>query len=93
MENKGWVSGEWLACCQVCGKKDLAGHLKHRWDGLIVCAEDWETRHPSDFIKAVREESNKLPFVSRRPAEVDVSPTYLSDPNNVKPTGTFGDYS
>lgn len=88
-----YTVGEWYACCQVCGKKLLSSKIEKRWDGLYTCKEDWEPRHPLDFVRSVRETSNKLPFVAPRPAEVDVSPTYLADPNNVKPTGTFGNYS
>lgn len=88
-----YTPGEWYACCQVCGKRVLSSMIQKRWDGLLTCREDWEQRHPLDFVRGVREDSNRVPFVSKSPTVNDVSPTYPFDPNNVKPTGTFGDYS
>ncbi len=32
-----------------------------RWDGLMVCKDDWEPRHPSDFYRP-RNDVHKLPF-------------------------------
>jgi len=28
----------------------------------MVCEEDWEPRHPQDFVRGVQERSNILPF-------------------------------
>lgn len=43
--------GEWNGICDVCGFKFKSCDLKKRWDGFMVCAEDWEPRHPSDFFR------------------------------------------
>lgn len=47
-----YVSGDWLALCDVCGRKYKASKLKARWDGLMCCNADWEIRQPQDFVKA-----------------------------------------
>ena len=47
-----YAKGEWNAICDVCGKKVKSHHLKKRWDGLLVCREDWEPRHPQEFVRA-----------------------------------------
>lgn len=47
----------WNAICQVCGAKKKATVLQRRWDGLMVCQDDFETRHPSDLIRAPKEQS------------------------------------
>lgn len=44
--------GDWRASCDVCGRDYKAGSLKKRWDGLMVCSDDWEPRHPQDFVRA-----------------------------------------
>lgn len=44
-------SGDWNVICDICGKKIKSSLAKHRWDGFIVCPEDYEHRHPQDFIK------------------------------------------
>ena len=50
--------GEWNAICDVCGFKFKSGELQRRWDGMMVCSADFETRHPQDFIRARREKTS-----------------------------------
>lgn len=54
---KNWTyrSGDWNAICDSCGKKLKASQLNKRWDGFMVCADDWEPRHPQDFIRAKKD--------------------------------------
>jgi hypothetical protein len=54
--------GTWNAYCDVCAGKFKADKLKKRWDGFMVCPQDWEVRHPQDFLRAVKETSNILPW-------------------------------
>lgn len=70
MKKNFFVSGEWNITCDVCSKKIKAGDARHRWDGLLVCAEDFENRHPQDFVKA-RQDKITVPFT--RPLE---TPTF-----------------
>jgi hypothetical protein len=44
--------GDWDAICDSCGRKFKARELKKRWDGLMVCWQDFEPRQPQDFVKA-----------------------------------------
>jgi len=55
MTYKGKWPGTFAAICDVCGKRFPSDKLRDRWDGLKVCKNDWETRHPQDFIR-IREE-------------------------------------
>jgi len=48
----------------------------HRWDGFIVCKEDWEARHPQDFIKA-KTDRISVPF--SRPQRDDFSDDELGN--------------
>jgi len=59
-------SGSWNIYCDVCNKKIKSGEAKQRWDGFIVCPEDWEPRQPQDFVKA-RVDKISVPFA--RPTE------------------------
>lgn len=43
--------GDWNAICDVCGFKFKASKLKKRWDGAMVCDNDWEPRHPQDLMR------------------------------------------
>lgn len=47
---------QWNAICDVCGFKYKNWQLKPRWDGLMVCKEDWEARQPLDMIKIPKDE-------------------------------------
>lgn len=53
--------GDWNTICDSCGRKFKASSLRQRWDGLMVCNEDWETRHPQDFLR-VQKERIAVPF-------------------------------
>lgn len=46
------ATGNWVVICGVCTKRIRANTARKRWDGLIVCAEDWEPRHSLDFIRS-----------------------------------------
>ena len=45
--------GDWIAICDVCGRKYKASLLKKRWDGLMCCDDDWEIRQPQDFVRGI----------------------------------------
>ena len=45
--------GNWIADCDVCGRKYKASLLTERWDGLMCCPDDWEIRQPQDFVRGV----------------------------------------
>lgn len=63
-----WKSGDWNAICDICGFKFKASELRKRWDGLMVCDTDWETRHPQEFIRPLPDQQ-KLPWT--RPEGTD----------------------
>ncbi len=63
------VLGDWNVICDVCGQKYKASETKKRWDGLIVCPQDFENRNEQDFLR-VRREQISVPF-ARPEAEPD----------------------
>jgi hypothetical protein len=46
-----YKKGDWIAMCDVCGRKYKASLLAQRWDGLMCCTQDWEPRQPQDFVR------------------------------------------
>lgn len=76
MRNTQWQSGRWNAICDVCGFKFKNTQLKERWDGLMVCQSDWETRHPQEMIRAIPDE-NKLPWTRPEGTDTFISVTYI----------------
>ncbi|MFN7882058.1 MAG: hypothetical protein ACK5PF_03455 [bacterium] len=71
--------GNWNALCDSCGRKFKANQLKRRWDGLMVCEEDYELRHPQDFLRVQRERIS-VPFARPYPAYDTFIPVpYIDD--------------
>ena len=65
--------------CQVCGFKTHSDDMRERWDGLLVCSEDWEERHPLDTPRRPRKERSPR-RVSPEPSDVNISDVF---PNGV----------
>lgn len=45
--------GDWKTICDACGRIFKATELRKRWDGFMVCEQDWEPRQPQDFVRGV----------------------------------------
>jgi hypothetical protein len=69
MRTTWWDSGKWNAICDVCGFKFKDTDLKRRWDGLMVCSDDYEMQHPQERIRPIPDQK-KLPWT--RPEATDV---------------------
>jgi hypothetical protein len=61
-------SGEWNFICDVCGFKKKISEGRKRWDGLLVCLEDWETDHPQKYLR-VRETGTAVSIIRDEPAD------------------------
>ena len=60
--------GDWIADCDVCGRKFKASKLVRRWDGLMCCEEDWEIRQPQDFVRGVAD-TQIAPWLRPEPSD------------------------
>jgi hypothetical protein len=69
-----YTSGDWNIVCDVCDKKIKASESRKRWDGLIVCQDDFEYRHPQDFIKS-KQDKIYVPYVRKEVDDQFVFPT------------------
>jgi hypothetical protein len=67
--------GDWLADCGVCGFTYYASELRKRWDGVMVCASDFEERHPQDLLRIPRSER---PVPWTRPQEAIAASTFVN---------------
>jgi hypothetical protein len=77
-----YKKGDWLAICDVCGRKYKASTLRKRWDGLMTCQQDWEPRQPQDFVRGVAE--HVAPPWTKPESEPDVfftNPYYCASPS------------
>lgn len=72
-----YKKGSWLAICDVCGFEFLSHQLRERWDKLMVCDDDFEERHPQDFVRGVKEST--IPWSRPEPADVYVNVPYIGN--------------
>lgn len=76
MAKNYYISGSHNFICDVCGFKHKATEAKLRWDGFIVCPDDYEMRHPQDFVLA-KVDTITVPFSRPRPPDVFTSVPYV----------------
>lgn len=50
------VLGDWNAICDCCGFKFKASELRKDWRGLMVCAQDYEPKHPQLMIRIPKDD-------------------------------------
>lgn len=67
------ILGNWNSLCDRCGRKFKASELMKDWQGLMVCKEDYELRHPSDFLRTQREKI-AVPWSRPYPAQDEFLP-------------------
>ena len=73
MSTPGYVAGDFWRICDACGFQKRASETFKRWDGLMVCAEDWEPRHPQDFVRG-RTDRQTVPNPRPEPLATYVGP-------------------
>ncbi len=89
--------GKWLVVCDRCGFKRMSDEVTKTWDNLIVCKPTvkqgcFETRHPQDFVRAVKEDTS-VPFTRPQPTDLTTDVSYVESTIGTQettiPTGTF----
>lgn len=72
------VKGQWNVICPVCGFKKKSGEMLKRWDGVYVCKEDWEIRHPQDFLRVEAEDTSVPYSYGDDPIDPDPIPVFIA---------------
>ena len=72
MSNTYYKKGQWSAICDRCGFEFKSSQLKKTWDGLMVCKNDYEVRHPQDFIRGVAEHQ-AVPWSRPETSDLDLN--------------------
>lgn len=70
----GYISGAFKRCCDVCGFDYYSFETRKRWDGLIVCDADFESRHSQDYVRGRKDRQN-VPDPRPEPAPVYAGPS------------------
>lgn len=71
-----YKAGQWYVICDVCGFRHHSDEIKLRWDGLRVCKEDWEPRHPQEFGRTVNDQQT-VDYARPEPDYVFVDVPYI----------------
>ena len=77
--------GDWIADCDVCGRKYKASILQKRWDGLMCCPDDWEIRQPQDFVRGVPD-TQVAPWTRPEPQDQFITIPYTEYPTDTLTT-------
>ena len=89
--NPGYKPGDHWVIDDIYGMARRKSELRQRWDKMWMPANDWESRHPQDFVRARKDRIS--PDQPIRPdntgSEIINGPTYLADPHGTIPSGTF----
>jgi len=48
-ENDNYIPGQYNVICDGCGRKIKSSEARMRWDGFLVCPQDWEPKHDQDM--------------------------------------------
>ena len=86
--NPGWKPGDHWVSCDRCSCDIRASDAKMTWDNLIVCPDDWEPRHPQDFVRGRQDSINAKEPIRPEPTEIFVETNRLP-PSSVRPPNTF----
>lgn len=73
MSGPCYVPGDFWRICDRCGFRYRSSQTFRTWDGLFVCREDFETRHPQDFVRG-RKDLQNVPNARPEPLDTVIGP-------------------
>ena len=68
-----YIPGDYWKICDRCGFRKRSSETFRTWDGLYVCREDFESRHPQDFVRG-RKDLQNVPDARPEPVDNLVGP-------------------
>jgi hypothetical protein len=83
---RNWLKlGDYNAICDSCGRKFKASTMLKRWDGLFVCKEDYEVKHPQLSLR-VHADKQVVPIPRPEP----VTDLFIRECNIINSQGIAG---
>ena len=70
-----YKKGDWNVIEDIGGRKVKASQTYLRWDGLRVLKQDFEERHPQDFVRAVPDDQS-VQWTRSEATDVEISGLY-----------------
>lgn len=90
MQGDYYKPGAWNAICDICGFRFKSDQLRKNWKNEMVCSDDFELRHPQEFIR-VRPERIAVPWARPEGADIFIGPAcFLWDQSAYAGLGTAG---
>lgn len=74
--NPGYQAGNHWVICDRCGVAVRSKEIKKTWDGLAVCDDDWEPRHPQDFVRGREDNITPQGPVRPEPRDINIEPPF-----------------
>lgn len=74
--NPGYLPGNHWVACDRCGIAVRSKDAMKTWDDLVVCPNDWEPRHPQDFVRGVEDVTAAQGLVNSEPSDLFASSGY-----------------
>lgn len=88
--NPGWQAGNHWVVCDLCGCDIRNRDAMQNWKGQVVCPDDWEQRHPQDFVRGREDQQAAQGLVRPEQEDTFVDKPALPDTGqNEIPSGTF----
>ena len=74
--NPGWKSGgHWVECMRTC-RVIRVQDTRKEWTGSLVAKEEWEPRHPQDFIRGIPDDTQAKGYTNPEGAGTSIAPDY-----------------
>lgn len=85
------VNNHWNIC-DLCGCAIRNNESRKTWDGKVVCPDDWDYRHPQDFVRGRQENTAPVGLTRSESTDNFITELDTDTPNNQIPADTFADY-
>lgn len=82
-----YKKGEWNAICDRCGFEYKSDQIVKEWNGLRVCKSCYESRHPQDYVRGVKDDQS-VPWTRSESTDIETDTSGWVTPDSV-PSGTF----
>lgn len=89
MSVPNYIPGNHWVTCDQCGKWIRRSEARKQWDGLLVCPEDWDPKHP---LLSLRATPDRQAVFDARPEPPDKFVTIKHDVGSfclISPNGTY----
>lgn len=87
--NPGFKPGDHWNICDLCGCAVRNSDTMLTWDGKVVCPDDWDYRHPQDFVRGVQEDTSPKGLTRPEPEDIVLTDIVNDTEDNQVPSGTF----